>query len=254
MKKSFAISAAALAAFVMTGCNTGGSNSYTETFPVRVSKEEVTIGGSVVSTSWTYDKTTGAMTGETRKTNLNHDYTIEDYVLEGDKHTRYRTWADGSKQKIVSTLEYIYNNNYETKIEVFNIGPNGVETTPVEVWDKGFEAYNNIVYPSLERHVENGNETLLRTNYNYLSALSCSYTETVNGGTPVSMVQTYESSEMTNYTIKTADGQLVEAVSDYTSDGKSTVTYKITRYDADRNATVTNVTEKYESITVTIEL
>ncbi len=258
MKKSFAISAAALAAFVMTGCNSGGSSSYTDTFPVRVSLEEATVGGNTVTTSWTYDKKTGLVNGETQKVGPVIVYEIADYTFEGNEFIRYRTsYGDGGlQQKMVSTLEYIYNGNYETKLEIFNMGPNGAGTTPVEVWDKDFDMRSDMIVPTLDKHTkntENGVEVILhRYDYDYTSALSCTYKEIVNGGEPVTMTQTYSDSNFTNYEIKNADGDLVEKVSAYNVED-DTITYTLTRYDADRNVTVTNVTEKWDTISVTVE-
>lgn len=260
MKKLTAISATAILAafFALTGCNTPGGGSYP--WPQLLSTEERT-GSKVTLTQYEYDEQTLATSGEVRKVDGRVVYEVDDYEYKTGSTIRYRTTynEDGTttRHKLVSHIGNYGGVQQESKYEVFLVGEDGDETTPVEVYETFF---NENGYAREIKHTVNGELILHRNNYYYdnLNGTYYTYKESKNGGAAVNMhyrVKEVRSDRTAvGWEIRANwDGEtgiLVEKQEDY-SETSTTSTYKVTRYDDEgRNGVTTHITNTFKILTI----
>ncbi len=264
MKKAFAISVAALAAFAMTGCNPTGSGS--DSYPELVETEEIT-NGVVTKTEFEFDDK-GRKISETRYVNGRMTYKIDGF--EDGNNGTYRTLTrtrtnyneDGSTSvhTLVSVFGYSTSQHLlETEYKVTDAGGAVIELKETKHNEKGVSEI---------KHTVNGAEILHRTDYNYdnMSGSNPYYTykESKDGGEPVNMYFKALLYDNTNniftpleYEIwagwesDTNKGVLVEEQIEY--EGKQMeIKYEFVKYDAEGNNPVkTFITHTYEMLTIT---
>jgi uncharacterized protein YcfL len=266
MKKLFAISAAvALAAFTMTGCNPTGSTTSSQN--VKTETETVT-NGVTTTTEYEYDET-GLQISETQYVNNRLVYKIGAPVngINGSYRTTTRTRTSYNEDGSVSTHTLLYSyGSTLTEYQVTDEDGNVIELEETRYVNNG-----GILDVSELKHTVDGVVVLNRTNYDYTNYTNSqlspyyTYTERKDGGEPVSMrfIPTYKipgGYADAEYEIRAGwesdsdKGILVETLSDYESDQiQMEVSYQITKYDANgSNPVKTFVTDKYETITVTL--
>lgn len=170
MKRLIATSAAALAAFALTGCNDTDrpSGNYTWTDKLLVSATERPVGeGPIVLTQYEYDNV-GAQKGEKQYIGGKLRYEDTDFKAEDVVLTRIRTVYndDGSvkeKQKRHSTVKNILGVYMEVKFEAFLADADGnFSTTPFERYENEYDSNGN---PSKYTLWENGVEVRYQWDY-----------------------------------------------------------------------------------------
>ncbi len=240
---------AALAAVAVTGCNPGpGSGSWTKREPLKMSvSEKNTTTGDETLTEWKYNSEAEIMTGilkivsEIKTFNGSTVYVISDFETNESNATttRYRTLADGTHEKLVSTFGYTYETSmFETKFEVFRNDTELVELIEV--------SYDNGNVSRYEQKV-NGQTKLLRENFQYddYSGDYVTWSESVDGGASVLMRRDWLKNR-SEYEIKAdrdGDGtpetlvEKREGHEETTFANETTVKYKISYYDAEGTKT-----------------
>lgn len=268
MKKSLVISAAALAALALVGCNLNGSEPQSYPYSVLASSLEVTNGVQTL-TEHTWDDETDTKVSETQKVGNQLVYRISNYTSGSVggvyAETRYRESysTDGTpprSYKLVSLYGARYGTNMlETKYEEFLLsGPDADETNPasriLQEWNQN-GAHTDV------KQFEGETQVLHQRNFRYNDlGMGYSYEESKNGGEYVPMylkvLQRRGSAQViVEYELYRewdgSTGTLVEKKSDYAQPDPATATYKITKWDDEgANPVVTEVTDKYMSLTI----
>jgi Rieske Fe-S protein len=265
MKKVFAISVAALAAFVATGCNPSGNSSYTQ--PVIVEQEEIT-GGVITTSEYEYDAM-GNQISEVRSVNGRTVYKIDGYEngYDGSHRTLTRTRTNyGEDGSVVSTHTLVSTFGYSTGREL-------METEYKVTDDEGIvielkeTRYNENGLAEI-KHTIDKDEVLHRTDYDNGnmsgSAPYYTYMESRNGGGPVKMcykitlfsindygaISPFEYEIWAGWESDTNKGILVEKQSEY-EDKQMGYGYEVVKYDPDGNNPVTTkVTKTFEMLTI----
>ncbi len=267
MKRSLVISAAALAAFALVGCNTGNSDPQPVSWHVLSKMQEVT-NGVVTITEHEWNDETDSKVSETQKVNGFTVYSNTGYASSNTgTYTEYcyreSYFADGTpplRSKLVTTYGDQYMSKpLETRYEEFILsGPDADETNPAI---RNLTEWNGQGNHREVQHFAGDTRVLHQRNFRYDSGgFGYTYEESVDGGEYVDMC--LKVTKRSNSTLMVTEyelyrdwdgskGTVIEKKTDFEVPDEFTIKYKITRYDNEgENPVVTDVTETYEYLTV----